>query len=312
MATIGKETVMALNTEPAFEYGRNNELPIPAPNGSVPVDAYYDSNRKEFMLRNDEGRWLSHPSRQFSMLLRTANKAPDNFAAERIMAAIINKRDVHYSGALAGHPAGFYESNGVRMLVTEGPHIIAPKSGGWPTIQRLVEGLLGADPQHGELQILTFYLWLKSAYESVASGKWRPGQILALAGPIGSGKSLLQRIITQCTGGREAHAFRYLSGGTQFNRELFGVEHLVIDDEQASTDFRIRLEMAAHLKAIAVGQNHSCHGKHREAINLRPLWRCSVSLNDEGECLLVLPPLRADIADKLHLLKCYAPSVPFP
>lgn len=109
-----------------------------------------------------------------------------------------------------------------------------------------------------------------------------------------------------------ADPFRYLSGNTQFNRELFGAEHLVVDDAQASTDYRTRMEMAAHLKAIAVSQDHNCHGKGREAVNLRPIWRCSISLNDEGECLLVLPPLRADIADKLHLLRCHSPEVPFP
>jgi hypothetical protein len=70
--------------------------------------------------------------------------------------------------------------------------------------------------------------------------------------------------------------------------------------------------MAAHLKAIAVGRDHNCHGKGRDAVNLRPLWRCTLSLNDEGECLLVLPPIRADIADKINLLKCFAPTMPFP
>lgn len=276
------------------------------------VDAYYDSNRKEFVMRNGSGRWLSHPGRQFSMLLKTSKVAPGNPEAENIMAGIIDTRDVAYTGSLAGHPAGFYEANGVRMLVTEGPRIIAPKEGPWPTACRLIEGLLGADPEHGETQVLTFLLWLKSAYESIASGTWRPGQVLALAGPIGCGKSLLQRLVTECIGGRAADPFRYLSGATQFNRELFGAEHLVVDDAQASTDYRTRMQMASHLKTIAVGRDHSCHGKGRDAVNLRPLWRCSLSLNDEGECLLVLPPLRADIKDKLHLLKCYSPSVPFP
>lgn len=276
------------------------------------VEAYYDGNKKEFVMRNAAGRWLSHPGRQFAMLLKSAGTAPSPHQAESIMAEIINTRDVHYTGSLAGHPAGFYEGNGVRMLVTEGPRILTPTPGEWPTVHRLVDGLLGNDSDHGAVQVETFCFWLWSAFEAVSTGQWRPGQILALAGPIGCGKSLLQRLVTECLGGRAADAFRYLSGNTQFNRELFGAEHLVVDDAQASTDFRTRMQMAAHLKALAVGRDHSCHGKGRDAVNLRPLWRCSLSLNDEGECLLVLPPLRADIADKIHILRCSSPSRPFP
>ena len=303
-AVVGRENLMS-----RIEADATTMDTSPPP---FPMDAYYDAAKKEFVMRNDAGRWLSHPRTQFAMLLKTSGIATTRDESALLMSQIINLRDVHYTGSLAGHQAGFYEANGVRMLVTEGPRILVPAPGEWPTICRLVEGLLGADPDHGDLQLATFFYWLKSGFESVASGQWRPGQILALAGPIGCGKSLLQRLITECLGGRVADAFRYLSGGTQFNRDLFGAEHLVIDDAQASTDFRTRMQMAAHLKALAVGREHQCHGKGRDAVNLRPLRRCSVSLNDEGECLLVLPPLRADIADKIHLLRCSSPSEPFP
>ena len=189
----------------------------------------------------------------------------------------INTRDVHFTGSLAGHRPGFYEANGVRFLVTEGPNIITPIAGDWSTIRRLVLNLLGADPHHGEKQVTTFFYWMRSGFESVANGQWRPSQILALAGPVGCGKSLLQRLITEVLGGRAADAFRYLNGGTEFNREMFGAEHLFIDDAQASTDKRTRLKMAAQLKSLAVGRDHQCHGKGRDAVNLRPLWRCSIA-----------------------------------
>ncbi|HEY3900838.1 MAG TPA: hypothetical protein VGM54_19665 [Chthoniobacter sp.] len=276
------------------------------------VDAYYDSNKKEFLIRNTAGRWLSHPAWQFQMLLTTAGIARSKLETEAVMVETINTRDVHYTGSLAGHRAGFYDANGVRMLVTESPRLLTPAPGEWPMLRQLIYGLLGADEEHGEVQVQTFFYWLWSGHESISTGHWRPAQILALAGPADCGKSLLQRLITECFGGRAADPFRYLSGGTEFNRELFGAEHLVVDDAQASTDFRTRLQMAANLKSLAVGRDHNCHGKGRDAVNLRPLWRCTVSLNDEGECLLVLPPLRADIADKIHLLKCFPPSSPFP
>lgn len=285
-------------------------MPVPAPES--PVDAYYDASRKEFALRNERGRWLSHSATQFAMLLRHDGIATKERPAEVIIAELINTRDVSYVGSLAGRPAGFYEANGIRMLVTEGPRVPEARAGEWPALRGLLDGLLGADREYGGIQLQTFFCWMRSAYEAVARGKWRPGHVLALAGPRNCGKSLLQRLITECLGGRAADAFRYLNGATEFNRELFGAEHLFVDDAQASTDFRTRMQMAAHLKALSVGRDHQCHGKGREAVNLRPVWRCTLSLNDEGECLLVLPPLRTDIADKIHIFRCSAPAEPFP
>jgi hypothetical protein len=104
------------------------------------------------------------------------------------------------------------------------------------------------------------------------------------------GKALLQAIITA----------------------LFAAEHLMLEDEQSSKNGRMRLDLGAHLKAIAVNEVHSCHAKHRDAVNLRPFWMLSISLNDQAECLLVLPPIREDIFDKIILLQCTRPQGGFP
>jgi hypothetical protein len=43
---------------------------------AVRVDAYYDSGRKEFILRNSAGRWLSHTADGFRMLVKENGIAP--------------------------------------------------------------------------------------------------------------------------------------------------------------------------------------------------------------------------------------------
>ena len=48
------------------------------------------------------------------------------------------------------------------------------------------------------------------------------------------------------------------------------------------------------------------------ADNLRPFWRLSISLNDEPERLLIIPPLASDIADKLIILRCAQIAWPMP
>lgn len=281
-------------------------------------DGYYDAQRKEYLVQNSGGRWLSHNDSGFKRILRgkglSAWRREGELlsAAEKVILELQNTRDVSYAGALAGRDAGFYEEGGVRFLVTSSPRLIAPKLGSWSSISALIDGLVGTDPQHGVAQKETLFGWLQVAYDALRARKRQPGQALALAGPIQSGKSLLQTLVTEILGGRSAKAFRYMTGGTPFNSELFGAEHLMLEDEHATSDSRARSQLGASIKSISANEVHSCHAKGREAVNLRPFWRLSISLNDEPERLLVLPTLTEDIADKLILLKCSRPSQPFP
>jgi hypothetical protein len=45
---------------------------------------------------------------------------------------------------------------------------------------------------------------------------------------------------------------------------------------------------------------------------MRPFWRLSLSLNDEPENLMILPPLDPSITDKIILLKCAKNPMPMP
>lgn len=278
---------------------------------------YYDSAKKEFLIKNEGGRWLSHGTDGFKRYLRKvgfSTKIPEGkplSPAEEVMEAAINQRDVRYAGPLAGRAAGFYTEGGVRFLVTESPTLVEPVKGDCSIICGLLSGLVGHG-EHGPTQLAIATGWLKMSFESQRAGKRQPGQALALAGPIGCGKSLLQGTITELLGGRSAKVWRYMSGRTDFNFDWFGAEHLMLEDEQSSTDIRARSNLAAHIKAIAVNELHSCHKKHGDAVNLRPFWRLSISLNDEPEAMLVLPPMRADLADKIILLQCTMPTTPFP
>jgi hypothetical protein len=131
-----------------------------------------------------------------------------------------------------------------------------------------------------------------------------------LAGPKNCGKSLFQDIVTELLGGRTGRPFSYMSGKTDFNSELFGAEHLVIADENSNRDMNSRRLFGSRIKDYTVNTSMHCHGKFREALTLTPCQRLTISLNDEDDNLLILPPIDESLSDKIILLKIYIPEFP--
>lgn len=125
------------------------------------ITAYYDTVRKELLIKNTSGRWLSLNERQFQRILRgkgisTKNKGLKS-PADNVILEIQNKYDVGYSGALAGRPEGFYEENGLRLLVTSSPQIIEAQEGGWDMLNTFLTNLLaGPDEPCADQQWITF------------------------------------------------------------------------------------------------------------------------------------------------------------
>jgi hypothetical protein len=296
-----------------------------APTAGPPLDAYYDAARKEYLMKNSGGRWLSHGESGFRRLLKSkgyscALSKQERDAGESVsevekeMLRIQDTRDVNYCGPLAGRDSGFYDENGARFLVTESPRLISPTPGDWPVIRAVLTGLVAHRAElHGAMQLKLLLGWLASAVQSLYQKSRRPGQALVLAGPVGCGKSVVQnKIVTPLLGGRLAKCAPYMQGKTPFNGELFAAEHLMLEDESSDTCIKSRLALASNIKQVCVNDVQPCHGKHRPMINLKPFWRLTISLNDEPERLLIIPPLASDIADKLIILRCAPVAWPMP
>ena len=283
----------------------------------VTASSYYDSSRKEYLVKNSGGRWLALNETQFKRKLRAEGKSPkvpggvDGVHISPVEAELLriqDEDDVSFAGVVAGHREGFYEQNGTRFLVTDSPNLIEPSAGSWPVLHAFLNGLLGGD----EEQLSVFKAWVKFAVKAVRSSNRQPGQALVLAGPAGCGKSLLQGLITEILGGRSAKAALFLTGRTDFNAELFGAEHLILEDEFMSTKISERVKLGAGIKGLTVNELHPCHRKGSTIVNLRPLWRVSVSVNDDPEALLVLPPMDDHVEDKFILLRCIGAEFPMP
>jgi hypothetical protein len=282
-------------------------------------NAYYDEQKKEYAMEVTTEIYQSRTETQFKRNLRFRGLTGDTIPSRNWSQLDIalryfqEQKFVNFVGPIAGKKCGFYHENGVRILVTSQARVIEPKKGQWGTLNQLFANLIAHDDEpYAQSQIHCFYGWLKIAFKAFCAHKFQPGQALALAGPIDCGKSLVQSLITEILGGRSAKAALFLQGRTDFNSELFGAEHLILEDEAASTLYRDRLALGTAIKNIIANRMHPCHPKNRQIINLCPWWRLSISLNDRAERLLILPPLTDDIRDKIILLRASKHPMPMP
>ncbi|MDB6135356.1 MAG: hypothetical protein JWM59_3599 [Verrucomicrobiales bacterium] len=280
---------------------------------------YYDSERKEYLVKNRRGVWQALSESQFKRLLRSEGFCTRAYGGslispvDKVILSIQNHHDIQYAGRLCGRKEGFYTFGQKRLLVTESFILPEPSNGDWPMLNAVISGLLGSDPLHGKTQVEVFHGWMKLAQAALRAERIQPAQAIAFAGPAKCGKSLLQSLITDMLGGRAAKPYLFMTGATPFNGELFTAEHLMMEDEFMSRRISDRLKLGASLKNFCVStRTQSCHCKNRQAITLPAWWRVSISLNDDPEALLVLPPLDDHIADKLILLKATPFTFPCP
>jgi hypothetical protein len=103
-----------------------------------------------------------------------------------------------------------------------------------------------------------------------------------------------------------------MMGLTSFNADLFEAEHLAMEDEHASIDLRARRHFGSQIKTVTVNEFQRCHGKHQKGSMLPPFWRLTISLNDEPENLMVMPPIDDSLEDKIMLSKASRAAMPMP
>ncbi len=282
------------------------------PSGTEAFNAYYEQYSSGYWIPDSGSGWTRVNETGLARYLRIEHGVSrqrdetGSSAMERTLLEIQRNFHIGYAGKLAGYKAGLIEQNGEKILVTASPNYIEPVDGQFPKIDQFLKGLLGDQRIH-------FDCWMKLAMEAHRSGMIRPGQALVLAGPRDCGKSVLQnQIITPLLGGRMAKPYLYMSGQTSFNSNLFEAEHLMIEDDIASTDIRARRTFGTYIKQYTANEEVQHHAKNKAAMTLRPFWRLSISCNEEPENLSILPPMDDSLFDKMIILKAERKPMPMP
>jgi hypothetical protein len=300
------------NRNPAPADGAANQKPEPL--FELPKelpDYWYQSAKNTWWIKNDQGIYCPYQTSHARDLLLEAGYRGASIPGERLspvsrILLLLRKQNVIvWAGQLAGYKQGVMEMCQCRILITQSPIRIKAKKGAWPTLEKFLTELFGKD-------VVWFYAWLKSSLRSMLAGRpFRPGQCLAFAGKPGGGKSFLQSLITDILGGRASKPFEWLMGESNFNKDVFSSEHLMLEDEASSLDPRKRSQFGQKLKNLVANTMKKCHPKGVDALYLEPFWRTTISLNDTPESLLVLPPITGDFADKLIFLRAGQATFPY-
>ena len=269
-----------------------------------PDDVFYDGPASKYLVR--VGNAFFTYSKLSPIVTGIARHLADQYTdAKELMRAVkstVANREldggVQWNGNLAGHKQGLTtDSTGLPILITSEAKPPQPADGDFPVITDLLSQAF-ANP----VALEVFMSWLAGRWTAVVSYTHIPSPMLVLAGEVNSGKSLLAWIVTEMLGGRVANPYAAWSGGMLWNDDLVGSELLLVDDCSASTDIRARRAFGAAFKEAMYPQAVQLRKRHSSSVSVRPVWAVMVACNDTPEALQIIPPLDADMSDKVILL----------
>lgn len=194
--------------------------------------------------------------------------------------------------------------NGETVLNTSTIKPIVPCKGDCDEFQKYIYNLFkGSDPLAYEY----FLAWLRDACRNVQKMiegmDGSRGLVLFIAGPKGTGKSLLIELLSDLFGGH-ADAEDYIYGRSPYcGNELSNYLWVIDDPIQTDASHKEKQEFTNKLKRQAARSHHRYNEKYMPSTTVKWTGRIVIALNDDGTSSGALPTLRAESEDKFLILK---------
>ena len=148
-----------------------------------------------------------------------------------------------------------------------------------------------------------FLAWFQRLYKSAYEGDLQAGQAIIIAGPTGTGKTLLNRKVVGAALGGFTDAAEYLLGKTNFNKEAAETAVWCVDDNRGGATWEKHDEFANSLKRYVANPQIPYHPKFRDATTVTWRGRIGVTCNLDEKSLSILPELDSSIIDKMLWFK---------
>jgi hypothetical protein len=283
--------------------------------GAAIANVWYDG--KEYWQKTMGGLWACTNKGDMAADLRigkglsiSAAKTGEASEVDQALYDIRHLKRVKAAGPFLYRPDGVYNFNGVQYLNTSTLRPIEPvvdlvtDCENWPWIAEFLSSFF--DPED---QLDYFLSWLKHFYVGAITQNPQRGLATFIAGPVGVGKTMLNKgIIGQLMGGSQ-DAGSFLVGGDKFNDPLLGAPLWTIDDEVLAGDQKQRNAFAQMVKKIVANDRLTMRAMHKSGVDMEWRGRAVITLNDDPESLRILPDIEVGNADKTNLHKSKKPSV---
>jgi len=301
--------VFAVARDNSWKVAADIAAMINPPSGSTateyaPEDVFYDGPAGRYLIR--VGNTYHLQSKRGPVITGLTRFLAKDYEEPKELAAAVKSTiaareldgGIQWSGSIAGHPQGLTRDiDGKPILILSEANQPTPAAGDCS----LINGLL-AQAFEDVTALQVFISWLSGRYRAVRDHTHIPSPMMVMAGEVNSGKSLIAWIASQCLGGRTANPYNAWAGGMLWNDDLVGAEMLLVDDCAGSTDMRARRCFGAAFKEAMYPHIVQLRKRHSSSVSVRPVWACIVCCNDTPEALQIIPPIDADMSDKVILL----------
>ena len=272
------------------------------------LDLYWFNGKNYYTLNNGSTQQI--PKDQLCLELRQAGFSPRPRRGqplsemEAALLTIAQRNRIDEVAPVVFSDQRVVEYNSHRILNNANIYPVQPAENGdpanWPFLDKWLSQLFA----NGKIETkFYFYAWMRRFYMAVLDKKFAQGQALLLVGKTNKGKSLLSnRVISALVGGF-ADASDYLSGQTNFNKDLARVAAWVIDDTTSAASFQDQRRATELIKRSVANPRIEYHAKYVDAVSVPWTGRVIMSLNMDANSLSVIPALDSSNKDKLMALR---------
>lgn len=275
---------------------------------------------------------------------RATGKSQHTSEIEDIIIEIVRTQRVNKIAAVPHRPVGvisvqgnkFLNTRKIRVLqpappLTNGPMTWVDVKKHCPFIRALLltlfvepsrptivttekDGVVTRTPVVSDIAQLEAVLsWLKCTYVGYYNLTPTQGQMIALAGPVGQGKTLFTRyFLAPLFGSLATDAASFLIGDTAWNDHLTEQSVWVIDDETPTDSFERQRKMTSRIKKFVANSDILLNKKYMSACMLPIYPRIVLLCNLDEESLSILPGMNSSVKEKISLFKTSSRRLKFP
>jgi hypothetical protein len=280
--------------------------------GKAVDGVFYDG--KNFVFKDTAGKFIFETKDNLRMILSTEYglrgtkmKGEESSEVDRALSHVILRQRVDGATSCAFYPHGIFEYNGKRILNTHQLEAMkpAPEAGPWgndgkfPFLSQFFDTFFHpVNPQKER-----FLAWVQHFYRACLNREPRSGHGLFICGPVGVGKTFLNRGVIGRSVGGFALAHKYLTGSQEFNSELFDSAFWVIDDGSISASEALHRLFSENIKNAVANRDHQANEKYRKAVTTPWQGRIGTTCNDDPESIRMIPNLDISIREKLMIFR---------